>query len=60
MKILVNYEDIDGNIHTGYLVDIKWFQNNFIPVKGVVVAKSEPVALVDIADIRVIDSEFSV
>ena len=61
MKILVNYKDINGNIHTGYLVDIKYFQNRFFtPVKGVVVAKSEPVALVDIADIKVIDSEFSV
>ena len=60
MKILVDYIDVDGNIHTGYLVDIKYFQHSLIPVKGVVVTKSEPVALVDIADIRVIDSEFSV
>ena len=60
MKILVDYKDIDGNIHTGYLLDIKYFQGSFIPVKGVVVTKDEPVALVDIADIKVIDSEFSV
>lgn len=59
MKILVNYEDIDGNTHTGYLVDVKYFQGSFIPVKGVIATKGEPVALVDIADIKVIDSEFT-
>lgn len=60
MKILVDYKDMNGNIHTGYLVDIKYFQGSFIPVKGVVVAKDEPVALVDIADIKVIDPEFNI
>lgn len=60
MKILVDYKDIDGNTHMGYLVDIKYFQGSFIPVKGVIIAKGEPVALVDIADIKVIDSEFDI
>lgn len=60
MKILVDYKDINGNTHTGYLVDIKYFQDSFIPVKGVVVAKDEPVALVNITNIKVTDPEFSI
>lgn len=60
MKIRVEYKDIDENTRTGYLVDIKYLQGSFIPIKGVIVAKGESVTLVDIANIKVIDPEFSV
>lgn len=60
MKIFVEYKDIDENTRTGYLVDIKYLQGSFIPVKGVIVTKGGSVALVDIADIKVIDPEFSI